>query len=241
MFYDDEIPVVVTEDGRIYVPLRSLCDFLGVGYDGQRRRIRADAILDEQMRNIIVTTPGGRQVMACLDVDYLNGWLFGITSSRVKDEIRDKVLTYQRECYRVLRDAFREGKLTGELDRLLSMDTPAARAYHIAKAVEQIALQQLRLESSVHDHELRLERIEAQLSAPDRAITEAQAAQLGQAVKAVAMALSKRSGRNEYGGVYGELYRRFNITSYKLLPAGKFEEAMAWLTEWHGQLTGESF
>ena len=31
-----------------------------------------------------------------------------------------------------------------------------------------------------------------------------QASQISQAVKAVAMELSKQSGRNEYGGVYGE-------------------------------------
>jgi hypothetical protein len=45
--------------------------------------------------------------------------------------------------------------------------------------------------------------------------------------------------RAEYGGVYGELYRKFSITSYKLLPAKKFEEAMNWLTEWHQSMVGD--
>jgi hypothetical protein len=48
-----------------------------------------------------------------------------------------------------------------------------------------------------------------------------------------------RHARNEYGGVYGELYRKFSITSYKLLPAKKFEEAMNWLTEWHQSMVGD--
>jgi hypothetical protein len=65
------------------------------------------------------------------------------------------------------------------------------------------------------------------------------ASQISQAVKAVAMKLSEQSGRNEYGGVYGELYRKFSITSYKLLPAKKFEEAMNWLTEWHQSMVGD--
>jgi hypothetical protein len=51
------------------------------------------------------------------------------------------------------------------------------------------------------------------------------------------MELSKQSGRNEYGGVYGELYRKFSITSYKLLPAAKFQESMSWLTDWYGSIT----
>jgi hypothetical protein len=63
--------------------------------------------------------------------------------------------------------------------------------------------------------------------------------QLSQAVKTVAMKLSKASGRNEYGGVYGELYRKFGITSYKQLPAAKFDEAAKWLNEWRGALSND--
>ena len=57
--------------------------------------------------------------------------------------------------------------------------------------------------------------------------TEEQASQISQAVKTVAMTLSKASGSNQYGAVYGELYRKFGITSYKLLPAKRFNEAMS--------------
>lgn len=241
VFYEDEIPVAVMGDGRVFVPLSSMCGFLGVGYGSQRRRIDNDPILREQTATVLITTPGGQQSMVCLSLDYLQGWLFGISPHRVRDDIRDKVLRYQRECYRVLRDAFRAGQLTGELDRAMRADTPAARALQMIEAMRQMALQQLLLEERVGDHEQRLERLEAQLAAPSRAITEAQAAQLAQAVKAVALAFSKQTGRNEYGGVYGELYRRFDVTAYKLLPAARFQEAMDWLSEWYGQLTGESF
>jgi hypothetical protein len=54
------------------------------------------------------------------------------------------------------------------------------------------------------------------------------------------MALGKQTKRNEYGGVYGELYRRYGITSYKLLPAAKFEAAMKWLDEWLQSITGST-
>ncbi len=39
---------------------------------------------------------------------------------------------------------------------------------------------------------------------------------------------------------YGELYRKFGISSYKLLPASKFEDAMKWLAEWYQLLTNTS-
>ena len=69
-------------------------------------------------------------------------------------------------------------------------------------------------------------------------MTEEQASQISQAVKSVAQALGKASGRNEFGGVYGELYRKFGIASYKMLPARRFQEAMRFLAEWYETVTG---
>ena len=93
-------------------------------------------------------------------------------------------------------------------------------------------------EFRIDDLEKRLESVEDTIGDVDRHVTPDQASQISQAVKAVAMKLSKASGRNEYGGVYGELYRKFGITSYKLLPAIRFHEAMDFLTTWHGSLVG---
>ena len=55
-----------------------------------------------------------------------------------------------------------------------------------------------------HNKEERLGRVEATLGDPGHAVTPDQASQISQAVKAVAMELSKKSSRNEYGGVHGE-------------------------------------
>ena len=134
----------------------------------------------------------------------------------------------------MLAEAFQEGRLTADpsFDELLTSDSPAAKAYKMATALQIMARQQLILESRVDLHESRLEAIESQLGAPDRYITPDQAMQLSQAVKTVAMKLSKVSSRNEYGGVYGELYRKFGITSYKQLPESSFDEAMKWLNNW---------
>lgn len=105
------------------------------------------------------------------------------------------------------------------------------------QALTRLARSQVILESRLDDHEQRLESIEASLGDTGRHISQEQAMQISQAVKAVAMALSKKSGRNEYGGVYGELYRRFDIPGYKQLPARRFDEAMKWLGDWYSSLT----
>lgn len=257
LFYEDEITaVLVRVDGQeeVFVPIRPICDFLGVAWAAQRRRINRDPVLSNEVRGVTVTiTPESgsgpqRQEMLCLPLDYLNGWLFGINATRVKDEIRDRLIQYQRECYKVLAEAFREGRLTADptFDELLASDSPAAQAYKMAAAIMKMARQQILLESKLEthgarldDHEQRLETVEATLGDPDRYISNAQASRISQAVKAVAMEFSKESGRNEYGGVYGQLYRKYEIASYRELPANKYEDAMAWLSEWYQQLTDD--
>lgn len=112
-----------------------------------------------------------------------------------------------------------------------------AEGYYMAQAVARLARQQVvmeaRLTGRLEDYERRLEDIEATLGDPDRVVTPSQASQISQAVEAIAHEMGKHSGKNEYGGVYGELYRRFEITSYKLLPAQRFDEAMKFLTQWY--------
>jgi hypothetical protein len=186
--------------------------------------------------------------MLCLPLDYLTGFLFGINASRVKSELRDSVIRYQRECYKVLAEAFQEGRLTADpvLDELLKSDTEAVQAYKMLQAMVKLARNQIQLEAQLGthatqliDHEHRLEEIESTLGDTGRNVTPDQASQISQAVKAVAIALGKRTKRNEFGAVYGELYRKFGIISYKSLPASRFEEAMKFLTEWHQDLTGD--
>ena len=113
IFYDDEITAVVIQSGRereIYIPLRPLCDYLGLDWSAQTRRINRDPVLAQVVATVAITaTEGERTVergMLALPLDYLNGWLFGVNASRVKPEVRDKLIRYQKECYRVLAREF---------------------------------------------------------------------------------------------------------------------------------------
>ncbi len=257
LFYDDEITAVAVEqegERQVYVPLRPICDYLGLDWSAQSRRVRRDPVLRKRVEFVAITATnpqqaakGGNPNMLCLPLDYLNGFLFGISATRVRKELQERVILYQDRCYKVLAEAFQEGRLTSdvEFDDLLEGDSPAAQAYKMASAILKMARQQLLLESRIEahstqidDHERRLEEIETTLGAPDRYVTAEQAMQISQAVKTIAMAIGKKSGRNEYGGVYGQLYREFGITSYKQLPANKFERAMNWLTDWYRRVTG---
>ena len=245
IFYDDEITAVLVDDDRgrtVYVPIRPICEFLGIDWNGQRRRVNRDLVLSPEIERVDVTsTRRGTQSMICLPLKFIPGFLFGINANRVKPELRDKIVKYQRECYDVLSDAFSDGRLTLDPDfgDLLKMDTPSVQAYKAALAVVRLARNQIILESRVDSHELRLETIEAELGDPDRFITKSQAMHISQSVKLIATELGKVSGRNEFQGVYGELYRRFKIPSYRELPANRFDEAMLFFRDWYASLVGD--
>ncbi len=245
-FYGDEIVAVRAKDGLVYVPMRPICDLLGVSWSSQQNRIGRDEVLSEAARSIsvfVTNTQGQSQnrTMLCLPLDYVSGFLFGLNASRVKEDIRDKIIRYRKECYQVLAEAFYEGRLNPDSDfeALIAGDSPAAQAYRTFQALAKLARHQLVLESRLDTHEERIEQLETIVGDPGRFVTPDQASQLSQAVKTIAMKLSKASGRNEYGGVYGELYRKFGITSYKQLPAAKFDEAMKWLNEWRESIEGD--
>ncbi len=57
----------------------------------------------------------------------------------------------------------------------------------------------------------------------------------------VAILQGKQTKRNEFGAVYGEMYRKYSVTSYKMLPASKFDAVMGWLNEWRESLGSDSF
>lgn len=261
-FYDDEIPAVVvleqSNQQTVYVPLRPICEYLGLSWRGQLARITRDPVLSEIGMSVIVTIPDidpkskrpHTSAMICLPLEYLNGWLFGISPDRVRADIRDKVIRYQKECYKVLAAAF--------LDRTPSADSsPNAAALiqirEMGRAIMTMAEEQLKFEARLTVHGQRLDKaayafadltkrvssIEQKLT-PGNVVTEEQASQLSQAVKAIALELSKKSGRPEFGAVYGELYRRYGITGYKFLPANQFTDAINWLNHWFQELTDMS-
>lgn len=243
VFYGDELLAVKATDGQIYVSVRHLCDALGLERRSQFRRIERQHILAKGCRRGAIMTPHrGRQEAVVLRVDLVPLWLAGVETNKVKEEIREKLEHYQEEVAQILWDAFREGILNSDppFHELLKEDTPAVKAYRNALTIVELARNQVYMEARLTEHERRLGAIEARLGDPGRFIDPAQASQISQAVKAIALAVSKKTGKNEYGGVYGELYRRFEIPSYRELPASRFQEAMNWLNEWLQSAIGQT-
>jgi hypothetical protein len=240
-FYEDTLIGIRANDGQVYVSVRHICDILGIDDNAQRQRLRRHDILNDGIGVCNLQTPGGLQATYVLRVDLLPLWLTGIRAKSVREAMQPKLMRLQREAAKALWEAFQEGRLTSDptFEALLEQNTPDVQAYKTALAVTNLARQQIllraRLEAQgqqLQNFEQRLEAIEFELGNDERFLTQSQAMQISQAVKAIGLEMSKRSGKNEFGGIYGELYRHFEITSYKNMPASRFDEAITFLNDW---------
>ncbi len=261
-FYGDDVIgalVLVDQETRIYVPIRPLCTYLGLDWSSQRQRIMRDEVLRDEIRSVVITTTnpqGGDPEVLCLPLDLLPGWLFGITASRVRPDLREKIVRYRRECYRRLWDAFKHDILSTEVSPSSQTGlSDAAIAYEIATAVQHLARQQMEMEQRLtgridkmgqwaksvtyhlDDLQARVGSLELHVG-PVATIDDQQAAEIALAVKHVGQALAARGTKPGYSQVYAEMYRRYGISSYKNLPQDKYAEVLAWLRQWYGEVTG---
>ncbi|GAC1559931.1 MAG: hypothetical protein NVS2B7_34410 [Herpetosiphon sp.] len=260
-FYGDPIIVAVMPDDEVYVPIRPIVEFLGLDWSGQYQRIQRDTVLARRAEPVVVTTADGRQrETVCLPLDLLPGWLFGISPSRVRPELSEKLNRYREECFRVLWRAFQAdavssvGPMALQTNAVGNTGTSLMQIRELGLAVAHMADQQLAIEQRTTEHASRLDRaatvikemqrrlsvIEDQVQ-PSAYLTDAQAAELANLVKAIAKDLSERDkSKNHYQSVFGELYRRFNVSSYKRVRQDQFADVLAFLDEWHTTMQSSS-
>lgn len=252
-FYGDELTAVLVEDGTVYVPIRPICEYLGLSWAGQRERVNRDPILAESVRGVRVTrtpgTGGGTQEMLCLPLDYLNGWLFGVNANRVNPEIRTRLLSYQRECYRVLADAFLSPVTAVSpmdasdqvLQQLHNMALVIAATTKEMMEAKRLAMDSHRRLDLARDYlrgmNERLKLVEERTAAGP--LTPEQAEELRYLVNQIAELYTQRDpGKKHYQSVYAALERETGVTSYKAIPPKGYEAARAFLDGWLKSLQG---
>ena len=109
--FNNQKLLTVEKDGIKYVAVKPICENLGLDWSSQKKRIERDDVLNSTM--VIMTTVAEDEKsreMTCLPIDYINGFLFGIDTSRVSEEIRPLVLYYKRECYKALFEFWNKSK-----------------------------------------------------------------------------------------------------------------------------------
>jgi hypothetical protein len=233
----------------MYVPIRAISDYLGLAWSGQFERIQRDPVLSEVatvVRLTRITATGGIPGSLCLPIEYLNGWLFGINASRVKAELREKIIRYQRDCYHILWEAFKPVAFPAQDLQSAQGTQSLEHIREMGLAIAHMAEQQIEMEQRLNraakvftSFDRRLTTIEKKLS-PTALVTEEQAETISSTVKALAELLGSRdSSKNHYQGIFSELYRRFGVSSYKNIRLDQYEQVLSFLANWRHSLSSE--
>lgn len=160
-FHGDQLQVVSAQDTH-WVVVRRVCEVLGIDADSQRRRLQDS---DRSPWAVTVMTaatgPDGKNYSVfCIDLDSLPMWLANIDSSRVRADLKAKLVTYQKECARVLR-----GHFLGEshIDPVKALNDPATLRQLLLENVEKV----LALEGEVANARPKVEVYDKLIDAGD--------------------------------------------------------------------------
>jgi hypothetical protein len=103
------IVIVIDESGQKLVPVKPICEALGIDYSSQLKKMKDDDILcSTVVQSTTVGADGKDRDMSCIPLKYVLGWLFGISSKSVKEEIRESLKVYKNLCYDALYNYFTE-------------------------------------------------------------------------------------------------------------------------------------
>jgi len=260
-FYGDSITAALVriEPGQgeqVYVPIRPICEYLGLDWSAQYRRLKRHPVLNKVQGVAMMTTPGGQQQAICLPLKFLPGWLFGLESNRMKSELKPKIIRYQEECYDILAEAFQhETTAVTDLDAVdpfavEQVDLPAnpvlLQIREMGLAIARMAEEQITLQKEVGRAHSRLDvagqlvsRLQKRMNSVERIvlpgapISPVQAASISQAVKTLAEFLtSKEPGKVHYQSIFSELYRRFGVYNYREIRQTDYAEVLTFLDDW---------
>jgi hypothetical protein len=240
VFHGDHLLTVMLPEG-VAVPTRTLSVAVGIDPETQAQQLRNHPVLSEGLR--VVRIPDGDQLRPMLAIlhTYIPFWLATINPAQVGDAVRDKLIRYQRELVDVL-DALYGAALPAQPDT--SGDTPLVAAL---REQQTRLFQELRItrEALLNAHQHTAEELTdqgtriAQLEtlvdelqqhiASHTTISAAQAEVIKKAVLRLAKRYETQTGQSIYARLFGRFCADLQTPKYAMLPAGRYEDALAWL------------
>lgn len=256
VFYGEVFNAYLASDRQWYLPVRAVCEALGLDFSGQHQRILRDEAITDRMLNLPIETvyrdSTRIQEVACLNLRALPYWLGTVDGARVKEEHRKKVILYKREFAEAAWSVFRSDIVPPDvLAEMDSYATPQEQEYgalmdsarEVRKKLDlfsgRLETELARVDATVQDIDGRLGALEAQLVGK-AIVNSAQAKQLDDMIALVALAEHEANPRKAkslcFAEVHNDFKSTFQVHIYSLLPADKMEQAINYLAGRWGRL-----
>lgn len=139
----------------IFVPVKPICQALGVDYSAHVQRIRRHYRLNSVVVTLTTTGADGKSYeMLCMELEYVYGWLFSIDVNLVSENVRESVGRYQDECYHALYDHF-----SGSMRRTIETNTEEIR---LLQEQNELLKEEKVLKARHRENEKKLEKLRAE-------------------------------------------------------------------------------
>ncbi len=240
-FDGDTLPAVVRSGDGVVIPVRNLCEVLGLDVERQSARLREHEVLSQGLRVVRIPLGGQLRSVMAISHKYVAFWLATVTPKHVKAELRPKLVRYQTELVDVLALLYganvqpsRAAELPG--DAINTIQAQLSAALQDVRLLREALLSQqqethLRLET--HDDQIQtleglMDDLQQHLSS-HTTITSAQQEFLKRAIQRLAKRIERRTGHSVYGKLFAQFCIDLGTPKYALLPAGKYGHALDWL------------
>lgn len=151
----------IKDGNMIWVAIKPVCEALGLDAKNQYEQILGDEVLGQLVgEHPLVAADGKTRTMYCLPLDFINGWLFQIKfTNTMSEETKQNLLTYKRECYRVLANHF-----FGNMRRQIEVNT---MEISLLEEINQLNEQKNELTNVLRQKKSKLDKIRELRLKPD--------------------------------------------------------------------------
>ena len=238
-FDGDELLAVFVDDG-VAVPVRTICQALGLDLESQSAKLREHEVLAQGVRLVRVPQGGRVRSVVALLHRFIPFWLATVVPSQVNEAVRPKLVRYQIELVDLLATLY--GNELRPAQSTPVDTTHATLAQRLADALVEVRLAreallsaQQRTEEQLQSHETRIGAIEGVMDelqeqlASHTTITGPQQEVIKRAITRIATRYKRRTGQEIFGKLFAQFCIDLGTPKYALLPAGKYETALTWI------------
>jgi hypothetical protein len=101
-FFGQTMPAFKDETGDVFIPLRKMCDYLGLELSAQRHRILGNTVLAPSLVLFTTQVPGRydnlrTERVLCLNIRMVPLWIATLESNRLKEDRKPLIRTIQQQ------------------------------------------------------------------------------------------------------------------------------------------------